>query len=62
MKIQTIDDCRYRPQRAAFAAVLIVSATALASRAPGASQYVQHNLISDIPGIADQLDPNLVNP
>ena len=24
--------------------------------------YVQHNLVSDIPGLADQTDPNLVNP
>jgi uncharacterized protein (TIGR03118 family) len=24
--------------------------------------YIQHNLVSDIPGLADQTDPNLVNP
>ena len=69
MKIHTIDnlkrnliDCRYLPRRTAMTAVLILSSTALAPRAPGASQYVQHNLVSDIPGIADQTDPNLVNP
>jgi uncharacterized protein (TIGR03118 family) len=28
----------------------------------GANQYVQHNLVSDIPGLADQTDPHLVNP
>ena len=28
----------------------------------GANQYVQHNLVSDIPGMADQTDANLVNP
>jgi uncharacterized protein (TIGR03118 family) len=27
-----------------------------------ATGYVQHNLVSDIPGLADQTDPNLVNP
>ena len=26
------------------------------------SSFVQHNLVSDIPGLADQTDPNLVNP
>ena len=26
------------------------------------SGYIQHNLVSDIPGLADQTDPNLVNP
>src|SRR5690348_2233659 len=24
--------------------------------------YIQHNLVSDIPGLADQTDPNLINP
>ena len=28
----------------------------------GANLYVQHNLVSDIPGLADQTDPRLVNP
>src|SRR5215471_14771264 len=32
------------------------------SSAPGPSQfYAQHNLISDVPGVADHLDPNVVN-
>ena len=26
------------------------------------TSYVQHNLVSDLPGLADQTDPNLVNP
>jgi uncharacterized protein (TIGR03118 family) len=31
-------------------------------RAPGPSQfYAQHNIISDVPGLADHLDPNVVN-
>src|ERR1700679_64064 len=28
----------------------------------GANVYVQHNLISDIPGMADLTDPNLIDP
>src|SRR5258708_648638 len=28
----------------------------------GANLYVQHNLVSDIPGVADQTDARLVNP
>jgi hypothetical protein len=31
-------------------------------RLVGANLYVQHNLVSDIPGLADQTDPRLVNP
>lgn len=30
--------------------------------AAGANVYLQHNLVSDIPGTADVTDPNLVNP
>src|SRR5439155_16335854 len=26
------------------------------------TSFLQHNLVSDIPGLADQTDPNLVNP
>jgi hypothetical protein len=69
MKIHTIDnlrrnliDCRYLLRRSALTAVLILSSTAGAPRAPGASPYVQHNLVSDIPGIVDQTEPNLENP
>ena len=28
----------------------------------GANQFVQHNLVSDLPGLADRVDPGLVNP
>jgi uncharacterized protein (TIGR03118 family) len=41
---------------------LVLFSTALASHAVGANRYTQHNLVSDIPGIGDQTDPNLVNP
>ena len=42
--------------------LLVLFSTALASHAAGANRYTQHNLVSDIPGIAEQTDPNLVNP
>src|SRR5215471_2586008 len=41
-------------------AILLIGA--FTSTMFGASQYQQHNLVSDIPGAADQTDPNLVNP
>src|SRR5882762_1889555 len=44
------------------AVFLVLFSIALASDAAGANRYTQHNLVSDIPGIADQTDPNLVNP
>jgi uncharacterized protein (TIGR03118 family) len=34
----------------------------VAAFAAGANAYIQHNLVSDIPGLADVTDPNLVNP
>jgi uncharacterized protein (TIGR03118 family) len=46
----------------ALSAVLIILSTALPQTATGANHYTQHNLVSDIPGFADQTDPNLVNP
>jgi len=30
--------------------------------AGAANAYLQHNLVSDLPGVADKVDPNLVNP
>ena len=37
---------------------------ALFSQPPVSAQniYIQHNLVSDVPGLADVTDPNLVNP
>jgi uncharacterized protein (TIGR03118 family) len=37
-------------------------AAATASVANAATGFVQHNLVSDIPGLADHTDPNLKNP
>src|SRR5262249_18263382 len=40
----------------------LVTASAEHNLAVGPSQfYAQHNLVSDIPGLADHTDPNLVN-
>ncbi len=33
-----------------------------ASGQTGANAYIQHNLVSDVPGLADVTDPNLVDP
>ncbi len=33
-----------------------------ASAQTGTNAYIQHNLVSDVPGLADITDPNLVNP
>ena len=35
---------------------------AAAGMLPAADGYLVHNLVSDIPGLADQFDKNLVNP
>ena len=48
--------------RAAFAGALLLFLAAIPQRATAANQYAQHNLTSDIPGVADQIDPNLINP
>src|SRR5215467_16256902 len=48
-------------RRTTLSAVLIIFSTALPRTAAGANHYTQHNLVSDIPGVADQTDPNLVN-
>lgn len=43
-------------------AMTLAIALALAAPAFGEQGYVQHNLVSDIPGLADRTDMNLVNP
>jgi uncharacterized protein (TIGR03118 family) len=42
--------------------LLCLFSIAVAGAQTGANVYVQHNLISDVPGLADVTDPNLVNP
>ena len=46
------------------AAVLVLAALApmAFSQLPTTNAYVQHNLVSDIPGMADVTDPHLVAP
>ena len=44
-----------------FALVPVLAALALHT-ADAANAYLQHNLISDLPGVADKMDSNLVNP
>ncbi|MDQ6663641.1 MAG: TIGR03118 family protein [Acidobacteriota bacterium] len=46
-------------QRIALAGLLTLVAS---GRMPAATQFVQHNLVSDLPGVADHLDTGLVNP
>jgi len=59
LKKNSIDNARFLRLTALAAGLILLAA--LASSARAASQYVQHNLVSDVPGIADQTDPNLVN-
>ena len=44
------------------AAALTISVLWMASPCPAQNNYTQHNLVSDINGLADHTDPNLVNP
>jgi uncharacterized protein (TIGR03118 family) len=46
----------------AFPLVVWTQVTFLASAQTGANVYIQHNLVSDVPGLADATDPNLVDP
>src|SRR5262249_40791401 len=54
--LRTISLTRYH----GIAQLVLIGITQAAAFASGG--YVQHNLVSDIPGLADQTDPNLVNP
>jgi uncharacterized protein (TIGR03118 family) len=45
-----------------LAAVMFTAASAAAAGMPGPSQfYAQHNIVSDVPGLADHTDANVVN-
>src|SRR5579871_4920170 len=47
-------------------AILAIAVAALApaafAQAPTANAYIQHNLVSDTPGLADVTDPHLIAP
>lgn len=49
-------------QSVSVALCLMVAAMGLFAVQPAAAQYQQHNLVSDIPNVADNVDPNLANP
>ena len=49
-------------RRGALAAIAILFVALIPQRVRAASGYVQHNLASDIPLLADFTDPNMVNP
>jgi uncharacterized protein (TIGR03118 family) len=52
----------YTIRRARVAFLFGLAALSLAGQTPPASAYLAHNLVSDLAGIADHQDPNLVNP
>lgn len=45
-------------KKAALCVIFLIFASHLM---PGATGYLQHNLVADVPGVADITDPNLVN-
>jgi|HubBroStandDraft_6_1064221.scaffolds.fasta_scaffold1005545_1 hypothetical protein len=49
-------------RRAALAAPAIIFLAMIPQQIHAATGYVQHNLASDIPLLADYTDPNMVNP
>src|SRR5205085_896074 len=51
---------RYSYSVAAWAGCFLIGATPHL-RAQAVNSYVRHNLVSDVPGLADRTDPKLVN-
>src|ERR1035437_3133581 len=51
---------RYAMTRQILAAAML--SLVAASAQTGTNAYIQHNLVSDVPGLADVTDPNLVDP
>jgi hypothetical protein len=45
-----------------LAALMIVATPILLLAAPAGNSFVQHNLVSDIPGLASYTDHDLINP
>jgi uncharacterized protein (TIGR03118 family) len=43
-------------------ALVVMTALAIPHRLHGENSYLQHNLVSDLPGLADHVDPHLINP
>jgi uncharacterized protein (TIGR03118 family) len=55
----TINPCRGFVKVWALAGAIV---GALAAQSPAPNNFLQHNLVSDLPGLADHQDPNLINP
>src|SRR5437899_3713784 len=55
--LASISSFTRNPWIARFVLLATIPAVAFAG-----TSFLQHNLVSDIPGLADQTDPNLVNP
>ena len=49
------------PGRRAARVLVLAAGIALAAATASAQRYIQHNLVSDVPGLAAFTDPNLVN-
>jgi uncharacterized protein (TIGR03118 family) len=61
MRTPLVSSQRFIECLAGLASILAFSPPATAQTTP-ANAYVQHNLVSDVPGLADVTDPNLVDP
>src|SRR5580698_4241843 len=57
-----INTLRYRPSALSASFFICTIAASLAAQTTPPNNYLVHNLVSDLPGIADHQDPNLVNP
>ncbi len=53
---------RISRDRLAIAGLLALAVVLAVSTPAVAQSYTQHNLVSDLPGVAPTTDPNLVNP
>src|SRR6266487_3022646 len=51
-----------KPAQLLICTLIVSAAIGPAGSAHAQSAYAQHNLVSDVPGLADHTDPNLLNP
>src|SRR5437588_873387 len=59
----TLRTNNFRVRPGFLASLLLVSAAGMLSGAtPPGNSYLQHNLVSDQPGVADNTDKNLIDP
>ena len=57
-----LSKCLGRPSGLAASLTLLAFASSLSAATPPGNGFLQHNLVSDQPGVADNTDKNLVNP